>query len=223
MGSRRTNLGTVLIGAFLLGTGALAVGMALHWSGGGRLLPWTGYISELSVGARRAGDAFLVMIVGLAVLTGIFFAFVSTIFRKRDGRPLVIVRAASVLGIAGAIALVEMAFFPLDPSRPSVYAIHQVIAVATFFLVAAQLGTLTPVLARVKLQLPATLAAVTSVLALAFAVLALLTEVLDMMPASPVTYLIQWTTFLLYGLWLLTTGVALRRRGARARANDRDD
>ena len=47
--------------------------------------------------------------------------------------------------------------------------------------------------------------------AFVFAVLLFLTESVDVLPTSAVTYLIEWVAFLSFAFWMLLTGIQLRK------------
>ena len=213
-GSEETrHLTILLVATFVVGLGALAVGVSLHWIAGTRFAPWSNYISELAVGPPGSDIAFLVLIIGLALLTGTFFVAAPPVFARSLGDRVPEARVARAFGVAGALLLVVMAFFPLDASRPLIFTVHQIIAVAVFVCVSGQLAAYGRLLSRWKpaFRVSGVLAYLASGLALLFAVIATFTELVELIPRSPATHLIQWSAFLFFGTWMLVTGIALER------------
>lgn len=208
-------LGIALIAAVVVAGGALAVGAGAMWSAGCDFGPAGNYISELSVGPGASSIAFVVMIVGLAIFTGVFFIGAPSVLPKVLPGSAVSAAIGRVFGIVGTAALLALVFFPLDPARPSTHTAHIALAIAAFMATSGEMVAYSRVFAGQRgLLRGARIAAICCApLTSLFAVLAFLVEIVGALPPVPAVFIVEWLAFISFAVWIMLSGVGLITRG----------
>ena len=205
--------GGVLVAAFGVGAIGIGLALALNWSAGETFSPWTNYISDLSVGSRGSNIVFVVVMVLLAALTGYFFMVTAAPLKRAFGPPKA-VNIARALGIVWTLDVFVMVCFPLDPTRPRLYSAHIVTGIIVFVCMAAYLESYSLVFRSREglFRAGSVVSGVGAACAFVFAVLLFLTESVHPIPPMEVTYLLEWAALVALAIWMLLTGLQLRKR-----------
>jgi hypothetical protein len=126
---------------------------------------------------------------------------------------MLLVALLSALFFYGSMNTLVMIFFPLDPTRPAIYTTHVWTGVIIFVCIAVYAICYSVVFRRSSGLLGASLvvAIVMAVLSVAFSALLALTELTHTIGRHAATYLIEWTAFTLFAVWMFLVGLGLRR------------
>jgi hypothetical protein len=192
------------IGYGLLSVGALVI---LRFVKGGSFSPWTDFVSDLGVGSRVIEGIFAAYMLVFAAALPPYFRLLSRRYTAR-GAPPSVGTAAFVFGCAACAAMVPTGLFPLDPSRPTAFAVHVVSGIAMFTLIGVALilyGMAALRAARTPLHL-GVLSVLLAASSIAFSALYTRESIIGGPHAAP-TYLVQWVFFGLLTVWCVTHGV----------------
>lgn len=205
----------LLLITFIVAMAGAGLALTLHWLIDTSFMPWTNYISDLSVGPNGSNIVFIIMMLGMAVALAPFFLFLA---RELKSRYNVHCPAtfALITGIVGCIDTIVMVFFPLDASKPVIYNIHIITGIIIFLCMTCYLGAYGWVFLK-KTNFPnilSILACAASLCSFVFAILLALTELFDVLNQSAIIYLIEWAAFGFFAVWQILTSLHLRKTPA---------
>jgi len=212
MADTRKSMGAVMLAVVAVGFVGLVVALVLNWIAGADFSPWTNYISDLSVGEGGASSVYFIQMLLIALLSALFFYGSMKTLRSSYGNGGWLT-AGVIFGTIGSIDTLVMIFFPLDPMRPAIYTTHVWTGVIIFVCIAVYAICYSVVFRGSSGPLGASLvvAVVMAVLSVAFSALLALTELTHTIGRHAATYLIEWTAFSLFAVWMLMVGLGLRR------------
>jgi hypothetical protein len=202
-----------LLLTFILAIAGLTLALVLHWTEDTSFMPWSNYVSDLSVGPNGSSIVYIIMMLGMAVLLVPFFFFNSRALKTRYNihRPGTFVL---IIGIISSLDIIIMVFFPLDTTRPIIYITHIITGVILSFCMTGFLGTYGWVFLKLS-EFPKTLgllACTASFFCFIFAILLALTEIFGIFNQHVITYLFEWAAFSLFAVWMLLTSLHLLKK-----------
>jgi len=204
--------GLLLLLTFVIAITGAALSLSLHWMVDSSFMPWTNYISDLSVGPNGSSIIYVIMMLGMSFLLIPFFFFLTRELKTHYNlqNPGYI---ALFFGLITSVDIIIMVFFPLDITRPAIYNTHIITGVILFFGMTGFLGTYGWIFNKLSdfPNILSLLAYGASMFSFIFAVLLAITELFDVLNQHAITYIIEWTAFIFFVVWLLLTSIHLNK------------
>lgn len=190
----------------------LCLTLAAQWTADTSFMPWSNYISDLSVGPNLTPMFYHSMLIGLGILT-IFFSIFYRNLLLESGAGKTSTMFILVFVFLCDIALFVMPFFPLDFSQPRIAQIHLIFGFATFitlggFMVLNWFSNRKTNLFPKFLNLLSLSGGLVNII---FGILLFLVEITHTLNRNVLIYLIEWIGFFSYAVWLLIAGLLLRK------------
>jgi hypothetical membrane protein len=167
--------------------------------------PWKNYISDLGGGPLGAMIAIGAMMVFVAVFITWLLILISKDIEKRGLQNVFL-----FFGIFAQMSLFFLGIFPLNLSWPRIYEIHRICGIIYFGFSAITYFFIAGFEFKTK-KLSAILILLAGICAILFAVGFPLQEY-GPLPRNAVTYIIQWTYFVLTLCWLILKLFPLKKK-----------